>query len=321
VPNTDGALDVIGPSPTPTITPTITETPTITITPTETITPTPTITRTPIPAVAFRAIAGGAPPGSDVELIIELDEETSRAVEVQLELRLEEIAFDLRFLPQHCALDARLAGRGFAVTPPNETEPSRFAISDPGQAGVLGDGPLFRCEIPTRADAPPGVYRVRFGLIIAGDTAGNMLPGTVGIEGIAQIDPSVPTRTHTPTLTPTDTPTPTATATDTPTMTETPTVTETPTETATPTDTPTPTETPTTTPTDTATATPTITPIPCAGDCDAGGTVGVNELVQAVNIALGQLPPTACVAADRDRNGEVSVNELVAAVGNALNGC
>jgi len=59
----------------------------------------------------------------------------------------------------------------------------------------------------------------------------------------------------------------------------------------------------------------------CAGDCDGDGTVVVAELLRAVNIALGLLPASECVAADQDENLEVSVDELVRAVDRALNGC
>jgi hypothetical protein len=60
---------------------------------------------------------------------------------------------------------------------------------------------------------------------------------------------------------------------------------------------------------------------PCVGDCNGDGMVSINELIQAVGIALGNLPLSACPAVDADGNGTVAVNELVAAVGNALNGC
>jgi len=79
--------------------------------------------------------------------------------------------------------------------------------------------------------------------------------------------------------------------------------------------------TPTRTGTGTRTATPTPTMGPCRGDCDGDGTVGVNEIVRAVGIALGQTSVDACPDADVDGNGAVSVNELVAAVAAALNGC
>jgi hypothetical protein len=59
----------------------------------------------------------------------------------------------------------------------------------------------------------------------------------------------------------------------------------------------------------------------CPGDCDAGGSVSVNELVTGVGIALGSRPLDDCRAFERDTDGEVSVAELVAAVNAALKGC
>lgn len=60
---------------------------------------------------------------------------------------------------------------------------------------------------------------------------------------------------------------------------------------------------------------------PCAGDCGGDGTVTVNELVQAVAIALGSAAPGACTAVDTDGNGQVTVAELIGAVNSVLNGC
>jgi hypothetical protein len=59
----------------------------------------------------------------------------------------------------------------------------------------------------------------------------------------------------------------------------------------------------------------------CLGDCDSNGTVAVNELITAVNIALGTQPVSTCVNADGDGNGRVIVSELIGAVNNALTGC
>lgn len=59
----------------------------------------------------------------------------------------------------------------------------------------------------------------------------------------------------------------------------------------------------------------------CAGDCDGGGAVSIDELVLAVRIALGDQPVGSCQAVDTDGSGEVEINELVAAVGRALTGC
>ena len=58
----------------------------------------------------------------------------------------------------------------------------------------------------------------------------------------------------------------------------------------------------------------------CDGDCNEDGEVTVNELLVAVNIALGA-GLDGCPSADANGDGSVSVNELIAAVGFALNGC
>src|SRR5678815_4315684 len=59
----------------------------------------------------------------------------------------------------------------------------------------------------------------------------------------------------------------------------------------------------------------------CAGDCGADGRVTVNELVQAVNIALERAALDGCVSVDTDGNQRVTVNELVVAVNNLVHGC
>jgi subtilisin family serine protease len=78
----------------------------------------------------------------------------------------------------------------------------------------------------------------------------------------------------------------------------------------------------------TATRLPSATPIAtvtpgsvCVGDCDQNGAVTVDELVKAVNIALGHVLLTQCPALDCTGSGQVLVSCLVAAVGDALNGC
>jgi len=104
----------------------------------------------------------------------------------------------------------------------------------------------------------------------------------------------------------------------------TPTATVTPRENVTPLETPpTPTETATASPSGTAGASETPTPDgpACVGDCDGDGEVAINELVTAVNIALGVFDVSQCPSADADGNGTVSINELVQAVNNALDGC
>ena len=59
----------------------------------------------------------------------------------------------------------------------------------------------------------------------------------------------------------------------------------------------------------------------CAGDCNANGTVSINELVIGVAIALGNQPVSACPAFDANNDQHVTISELVTAVNNALNGC
>lgn len=59
----------------------------------------------------------------------------------------------------------------------------------------------------------------------------------------------------------------------------------------------------------------------CAGDCDASGEVTVDEIVRAVNIALGALAVDQCPAIDFTRDGEVTIDEILAAVNLAIGGC
>jgi len=79
-----------------------------------------------------------------------------------------------------------------------------------------------------------------------------------------------------------------------------------------------------------ASPTPTVTPLPtatrtpggaCTGDCNQDGTVAIDELIKAVNIALGGAALDVCTAADRNGNGTVTIDELLAAVNAALGGC
>ena len=56
----------------------------------------------------------------------------------------------------------------------------------------------------------------------------------------------------------------------------------------------------------------------CAGDCNADGTVAINELIRGVAIALGNAPVSDCPTFDADADGTVAVNELVRAVSAAL---
>src|SRR5262249_13006165 len=59
----------------------------------------------------------------------------------------------------------------------------------------------------------------------------------------------------------------------------------------------------------------------CAGDCDGGQAGGVGELLMLVNIALGKVTPSHCIAGDTNRDGTVDLSELIIAVNKALHGC
>jgi len=59
----------------------------------------------------------------------------------------------------------------------------------------------------------------------------------------------------------------------------------------------------------------------CVGNCNGDGAVTVDELLTAVNIALGISPVEQCPAFDVNGDGAVTVNEILAGVTNALNGC
>lgn len=58
----------------------------------------------------------------------------------------------------------------------------------------------------------------------------------------------------------------------------------------------------------------------CVADCNGDGTVLINELIAAVNSALGS-DPSACPSADANGDGAVTIDELVRAVSDALYGC
>jgi hypothetical protein len=77
------------------------------------------------------------------------------------------------------------------------------------------------------------------------------------------------------------------------------------------------------TPTSTPLPTPTATPGSgdCAGDCLGDGAVTVDDLLKAVNIALGSASVDVCTAADVNGDGMVTINELLGAVNHALDGC
>jgi hypothetical protein len=93
------------------------------------------------------------------------------------------------------------------------------------------------------------------------------------------------------------------------------------TPTATPSATPTPTSTPDASATPTRTPTQTPTPGPCFGDCNTDGRVSIDELVLAVDIALGLLPVDQCEELDQEGDDEITIDEVVFAVVSAVFGC
>lgn len=59
----------------------------------------------------------------------------------------------------------------------------------------------------------------------------------------------------------------------------------------------------------------------CTGDCNVDRAVTVEELVMAVNIALGLQPMRMCDRIDMDHSLSVTVDEILAAVDGILFGC
>jgi hypothetical protein len=59
----------------------------------------------------------------------------------------------------------------------------------------------------------------------------------------------------------------------------------------------------------------------CAGDCSGDGEVAVDELIFAVDVALGRAALEGCKSVDGDGNGKVTIDEVVGAVDAALAGC
>ena len=59
----------------------------------------------------------------------------------------------------------------------------------------------------------------------------------------------------------------------------------------------------------------------CDGDCRGEGAVSIDDLIRAVNIALGSAPASSCEPADRNGDGAVTIEELIGSVQHALDGC
>jgi len=86
--------------------------------------------------------------------------------------------------------------------------------------------------------------------------------------------------------------------------------------------TPTPTRTRTATATQTRTPTATFSPVEdCIGDCDGDDTVSIDELVLALDIALGLVPLDDCNGLDVNGDQQISVDEIVRAVLSAVARC
>ena len=79
---------------------------------------------------------------------------------------------------------------------------------------------------------------------------------------------------------------------------------------------PAPTDTPTT-----PAATPTAPALGCTGDCNGNGAVTIDELMQLIDISLGQIAVATCPSGDVNGDGMIEINELIIAVGNSLQGC
>lgn len=70
-----------------------------------------------------------------------------------------------------------------------------------------------------------------------------------------------------------------------------------------------------------ATRTPDTVDSTCAGDCNGDSTVTLDELIQAVNVALGLATNGLCPLLDRNHDGIVAIDEVVLAVDSAIEGC
>jgi hypothetical protein len=71
----------------------------------------------------------------------------------------------------------------------------------------------------------------------------------------------------------------------------------------------------------TATSFSSVTAHTCIGDCNQDGAVTVDDLLAAVNIALGKGEAASCPGIDLNGDGQISVDEIVSAVNSALSDC
>lgn len=213
--------------------------------------------------------------------------------------------------------EARRTGNGeLTHTEPKANDEDQIATWDftwtapttPGTYRLFGAGNSVNLNRQSSGDR---AAKTTFDVVVAVDPTATPTPS-----------PLPPTATATRTVPPTATATRTATRSPTRTQTQTAAATASASATASPPDgTP---VTPSSTPTEgdaTPTPSPTEPPPACAGDCNANDRVAINEIIVAVNIALGSLPTDQCPAADRNGNGTVAIGELIGAVGASLDGC
>ncbi len=66
---------------------------------------------------------------------------------------------------------------------------------------------------------------------------------------------------------------------------------------------------------------PAMAQIECPGDCNWNGVVGIDEIIVAVNNALGLRNRHDRPTADTDNNGNVTIDEIISAVHRELQGC
>ncbi len=334
-----GIVTVVQPTPTPTATVTSTPTGTPTNTPTETPTPSPTRTGTntpspgtrtptgtrtktgtrtvsptitlsptitPTPGLAIQVNADPVRPGDFAELIFDIVDRTMQAASTGFDLLLSQDVFDLTDFSTACTIAPRLVNHLLGVSvapepPPPGMRRLRFVINNNPVRPIelIRTGRLVTCLLPIAAAAPAGPTELMLDRLFAGNQNGMLIPGIAGIDGELEVDPEAPVPTNTASGSRTATPT------------------RTPSVAASPTRTP--------LPTGSATATPTASPTGrislCTGDCDGDGFARIDELVRAVEIALGKGPLAGCTIIDRNRDEAVTIDELVVAVRDAMQGC
>jgi len=59
----------------------------------------------------------------------------------------------------------------------------------------------------------------------------------------------------------------------------------------------------------------------CTGDCGNTNVVTIDNILTMIDVGLGKLPVTACMAGDRNQDSQITVDEDLTAIDNALSGC